>query len=310
MSPSRVAEESGGEIAIEGRRFALSNLDKVLWRKAGFTKGAMIDYYARAAGALLPHLAGRPVALRRFPDGVEERGWYQFQWPRAHPSWLRAYPVAGRSRDVWHFCAVDDLASLLWAANLAAVELHPYLRYGERPEEPTALVFDLDPGPPADLAGCARVALRLRGVLAELGLVSLAKTSGSIGLHVVVPLNTPHNFAETRSFARSLARRLAARLPGLVVAEAGRSARAGKVLLDWGPNHATRSLVAPYSLRAAGWPTVSTPVAWEEVEQAAAEGKAELLTFEPAAVLERLDRVGDLFRPVLELEQRLPRQHH
>ena len=268
------AVPASAEIELEGRRFRLSNLDKVLWREAGFTKGQMIDYYTEVAPALLPHLAGRAVALRRFPDGVEGVSWYQFQWPRGHPRWLRSGEVAGRSRETWHFCLVGDLSSLAWAANLGAVELHPYLARADRPHEPTVVVFDLDPGPGAEVLDCCRAAVRLRDALAGLGLVSFAKTSGSLGLHVYVPLNAGHGFRETKAFARTLARRLAAAHPDLVVAEPRRSARAGKVLVDWAQNNAARSTVAVYSLRATPWPTVSAPVTWDEIEQAVGRATA------------------------------------
>lgn len=294
------------EIEVEGRRFAVSNLDKVLWPEAGFTKGDMIDYYRRVAPALLPHLGGRPVTLRRFPAGIEGWSWYQLQWPKGHPEWLPTRPVPGRTRRVWDFCLVNDLPSLLWAANLGALELHPLLARGERLDEPSVVVFDLDPGPPADVVDCCDVALTLRDMLADLGLVSLVKTSGSVGLHVYVPLNAAQTFDETKTFARRLAARLASNHGERVTDDTRKSSRAGKILVDWMQNDATRSTVAAYSLRATAWPTVSTPVAWDEIERAAAARSAELLTFEPADVLTRLDRFGDLFRPALETSQTLP----
>jgi bifunctional non-homologous end joining protein LigD len=298
---------ASSEIEVDGRRFAISNLDKVLWPEAGFTKGQMIDFYRRVAPALLPHLEGRPVTLRRFPDGVEGWSWYQLQWPKGHPSWLPTHPVPARTRKVWDFCLVNDVPSLLWAANLAAIELHPFLAYGDRPEAATVVVFDLDPGRPADVVDCCDVALWLRDILAGLGLVSFPKTSGSVGLHVYVPLNTAQTFDETKAFARTLAGQLAAVHASRVTDETKKSSRAGKVLVDWIQNDATRSTVTPYSLRATAWPTVSTPLTWDEVERAAAERRPELLTFEPADVLSRVERFGDLFRPVLEIEQALPR---
>jgi bifunctional non-homologous end joining protein LigD len=305
-SGSDRAAAGSREIEVEGRRFAVSNFEKVLWRDPGFTKGQMIGFYRGVAPALLLHLERRPVTLRRFPDGVEGCGWYQFQWPKGHPDWLPSHPVPGRTRKVWDFCLVNDLSSLLWAANLAAIELHPFLARADRLDEPTVVVFDLDPGPPADVVECCEVALYLRDMLADLGLASLAKTSGSVGLHVYVPLNTAHTFHDTKAFARSLASRLAAEHAERVTDDTRKSSRAGKVLIDWIQNDATRSTVAAYSLRATAWPTVSTPVTWEEVERAAAARKPELLTFDPADVLMRLDRFGDLFRPVVEMSQTLP----
>jgi bifunctional non-homologous end joining protein LigD len=294
------------EVEVEGRRFRLSNLDKVLWPEAGFTKGQMLDYYASVAPALLPHVSGRPMTLRRFPDGVEGGDWYQIQWPRGAPAWLPTREVTARRGGVWRFCVIDDLPSLLWAVNLAAIELHPFLASGERPDEPTAVVFDLDPGPPADIVDCCAVALRLRAELDELGLAAFPKTSGSVGLHAYVPLNAPHTYDDTKTFARGLARRLAAADPERVTERAQRAERAGRVLVDWLQNDPTRSTVAPYSLRGTAWPTVSAPVAWAEVEEAAAERRPELLTFDARLVLDRLDRLGDLFAPVLEVEQALP----
>jgi bifunctional non-homologous end joining protein LigD len=293
-------------LEVEGRRLRVSNPGRVLWPAAGFTKAQMIEYYVAVAPALLPHLAGRPLTLRRFPEGVEAPNWYATQCPPGRPSWLPTVTLAGRRGRTHELCVVGDLPSLVWVANLGAIELHPLLARARRPEQPTAVVFDLDPGPPADLISCCRVALRLRDALADLGLTALAKTSGSVGLHVYVPLNTPHTYAETKAFARAVAARLASEHPEEVTEAMRKSTRAGKVFVDWVQNDAARSTVAAYSLRGTGWPTVSTPVTWDEVGRALAVGKPELLTFETAAVLRRLDGVGDLFRPVEELEQALP----
>ena len=296
--------EASAALDVGGRRLAFSSLDKVLWPRAGWTKGRMLDYYAAVAPALLPHLAGRPLTLGRFPDGVEAGGWYQNDC-RGSPDWLPTHPVRTRAGKLHRFCVVDDLASLLWVANLGTLELHPFLAPAERPDEPTAVVLDLDPGPPADVVECCRVALGLRAALAGHGLEAWPKTSGSVGLHLYVPLNEPHDYAETKAFARALAVRAAGELDG-VVDRQKRSERAGRVLVDWLQNDPMRSTVAPYSLRATGWPTVSTPVTWHEVESCAASGRPELLTFDAPAVLERLERLGDLFEAVLCLRQRLP----
>ena len=291
------------ELELGGRRIRVSNRGKVLWREAGFTKGDVVDYYLAVAPVLLPHLAGRAVTLRRFPDGIEGWSWYQMQWPRGHPDWLPSRPLPGRGLE--RFCLVDDVASLAWAANLAAIELHPLLARADSPHEPTVLAFDLDPSPPADIVDCCDVALAIRHALG--GLASFPKTSGSVGLHVYVPLNTPHSFADTKAFARALAERLAAERPDAVTADQRRALRSGKVLVDWLQNDATRSTVAPYSLRAAGWPTVSTPLTWDEVGEARAARRPDLLTFQPADVLARVERLGDLFEPVLAVRQSLPR---
>ena len=293
-------------LEVEGRWLRLSNLDKVLWPLAGFTKGDVIDFYTRVAPTLLPHVQERPLTLRRFPDGVDASNWFQTQCPPGRPDWLSTAPLADRRGGVYEMCLVNDLASLLWVANLAAIELHPLLARRERPDEPTVVVFDLDPGPPADVLACCEVALGLRDMLDGLGLATFPKTSGSVGLHVYVPLNTPHGFPETKGFAREIAALLTAERPDRVTDVMRRAARGGKVLVDWLQNDPTRSTLAPYSLRGTGWPTVSTPVTWEEVERALATASAELLTFEAADVLDRLERVGDLFAPVLELTQRLP----
>jgi bifunctional non-homologous end joining protein LigD len=292
-------------LELEGRELRLKNLDKVLWPAASFTKGDLIAFYRDVASALLPHLAERPVTLRRFPDGVDGLGWYQTQC-RGCPAWMRTKPLRGRGGALLRYCLVDDVPSLVWTASVGTIELHPFLALGDRPQEPTVLVFDLDPGPPADILDCCRVAIRLRDLLHELHLRSFAKTSGSVGLHVYVPLNTPHSYGQTKAFARAVAARLARERPEEVVDRMQRTLRAGKVLIDWLQNDASRSTVAPYSLRATAWPTVSTPVAWGEVEGALAARRAELLTFDAREVRERLDRLGDLFRPVLELSQTLP----
>jgi bifunctional non-homologous end joining protein LigD len=286
---------------LEGRALTLSSLERVVWPEAGFTKGEMLDYYARVAPWLLPHLAGRPVTLARFPEGVAGHGWYQTRC-RPRPSWVRAHPLGEQE-----YCLIDDLATLMWAANVGAIEFHPFLARAERIEEPTVAVFDLDPGPPAGLLECAGAALRLRGLLAGIGLDCFPKTSGSVGLHVYVPLNAPHTYAETKPFAREVARVLAQEHPGEIVDRTARRVRGGKVLVDWGQNDLNKSTAGAYSLRAVTRPTVSTPLTWDDVEEAVDRGEPARLVFEPADVLARLAREGDLFRPVLEVVQEVPR---
>jgi len=248
------------------------------------------------------------VTLRRFPDGIEESSWYQNDCPPGAPGWVCTRLVEWSTGTRWEFCALDDLATLVWVANLATIELHPFFYRAKEPAAPTAVVFDLDPGPPADIVDCCRAALLLREGLDALGLAAFVKTSGSIGLHIVVPLNASHSWSEAKAFARQLARRLTAEEAERVVDRQARALRRGKVLIDWLQNDPMRSTVAAYSLRAHGWPTVSAPLTWSEVEQTAAEQRPELLTFEPSTVLERIERLGDPFGPVLELEQRLPEQ--
>ena len=287
---------SAAQVEIDGRTLTLTNRDRVLWPRAGFTKGDLTDYYTRVASALLPHLRHRPVTLWRFPLGVHERGFWQNEC-RGAPPWMRTETVAGQ-----RFCVVDDLPSLVWLANQGTVELHPFPFVLATPETPTALVLDLDPGPGADLADACRVALRIREVLS---LQALPKTSGSAGLHLVAPLRARYSFAETKALARDLAERLAAEAPERVTARQARAERHAKVLVDWLQNDPTRSTVAPYSLRGTPWPTVSTPVTWDEVERCARERRPELLTFDAGTVLERLERHGDLFAPVVALTERI-----
>ena len=292
-------------LEIEGRRVPVTNLDKVLWPEAGLAKRDLLDYYIRIAPTLLPHLRGRPVTLRRFPDGVDGVSWHQNEC-RGEPEWLTVFETSGRGGRQLRFCVVDDLPSLVWAANQGAIELHPFLWDVTAPRRPTQVVFDLDPGPPADLVDCARVGIELRDVLAGLGLQSFAKTSGSLGLHVHVPLGSPHDPEHTKRFARLVSRALGESRPDEVVAEMAKRHRSGKVYVDWLQNDATRQTVAPYSLRGLPWPTVATPVEWAEVEQAADSGESGRLTFLHSDVLARIERDGDLFAPVLELEQELP----
>jgi bifunctional non-homologous end joining protein LigD len=281
-------------VEVEGRAIALTNLDKVLWPEVGLTKAQMIDYYMAVAPVVLPHLAGRPLTLRRFPDGVEGVSWHQNEC-RGEPDWFQVYETRGQGGRPLRFCVVDGLAALVWVANQAAIELHPFLWRVDAPRRPTQLVLDLDPGPPAGLVDAARVALSVRALLAELGLRAYVKTSGSLGLHVHAPLREP---MESKHLARELARTLAAQRPGEIVAEARRPARVGKVYVDWLQNDPARQTVAPYSLRGLPWPTVATPVRWDEVEQAAVEQRPELLTFTATDVLHRIERDGDLFADV------------
>jgi bifunctional non-homologous end joining protein LigD len=279
-------------VEIDGRRVALTNLDKVLWPSAGFTKRQLIEYYAEVAPVLLPHLDGRPLTIRRFPDGVDGPSWHQNEC-RRHPPWFPVFETTGREGRLLRFCMVDGRAALVWLANQAAIELHPFSWRVDAPRVPTQLVFDLDPGAPADVVSAARVALALRDLLAELGLDAYVKSSGSLGLHVHVPLEAP--LPDAKGFAHDVARTLETRRPADVVAEMSKSLRAGKVYVDWLQNDPTRQTVAPYSLRGLEWPTVAMPLTWDEVEHAAAAGRADVLTFLAADVAARLERYGDLF---------------
>src|SRR4051812_27158434 len=276
-------------VEVEGRRLGLTHLDKVLWPETGFTKAQLIEYYVAVAPVLLPHLEGRPLTIRRFPDGVDGVRWHQNEC-QGEPDWFPVFETSGRGGRQLRFCLVDGLAALVWLANQAAVELHPFLWKVDAPREPTQIVFDLDPGEPAGLVEAARVPLALRPRLEGLGVEPLAKTPGSLGLPLHPPPPEP---VDTKRLAREVAESLAAERPDEVVAEMRRTARAGRVFVDWLQNDPTRQTVAPYSLRGVSQPLVATPVGWEEVEQAAA-GQAHLV-FDPAAVLERIERDGDLF---------------
>ena len=295
------------EVDIEGRRLSLSNLDKVLYPVAGFTKGQVIEYYTRIAPAVLPHLRARPLTLKRYPNGVEEQYFYEKQCPSHRPDWVVTAPVWSRhnSRTI-DFCLAEDLATLVWLANLADLELHTSLALAADVTRPTVLAVDLDPGPPATIVECAEVALLLREVFDHLGLQAFPKTSGSKGMQVYVPLNTPVTYAQTKPFAQALAQLLERRHPKLVVSDMKKSLRKGRVLIDWSQNDEHKTTVCVYSLRARERPTVSTPLTWDEVEGVLESGDPDQLVFDSADVLERVAEHGDLFSPVLDLEQELP----
>ncbi|MFL5679708.1 MAG: non-homologous end-joining DNA ligase [Chloroflexota bacterium] len=291
-------ETSEAHLDIAGRVVRVSNPDRVLWPRTGFTKAQMIDYYRAVSTVMLPHIARRGITLRRFPESVDGPGWYQANC-RGHPSWMSTLDITGKGGETLRYCRIEDEAALVWAANLGTIEIHPFLATVDRPSEPTVLVVDLDPGPPASIVASARVALLVRDVLAPLALEAFPKTSGSVGMHVYVPLAAGHTFERTKAFARALGRVLARRAPELVIDRVSRAERANRVFIDWIQNDESRSTVAPYSLRATPWPLVSTPVTWAEVEAAAASGRAERLLFGPSDVRDRVDRLGDLFAPVL-----------
>jgi bifunctional non-homologous end joining protein LigD len=295
------------EVSIDDRRLSLSNLDKVLYPKAGFTKGHVIDYYTRIAPVLLAHLRDRPLTLKRYPNGVDAPHFYEKRCPSHRPEWVRTAPVwSGRNEGDIDYCVADDLATLVWLANLADLELHTPLARASDIETPTLAAFDLDPGAPATIVDCARVALDLEEAFQHLGVEAFPKTSGSKGMQVYVPLNTPGvTWDDTKRFALALAQLLERRSGGRVVSEMRKSLRPGKVFVDWSQNDRHKTTVNAYSLRAMEQPTVSTPLAWDEVAEMADSG--EPLSFTPADVLERVAEHGDLFAPVQTLEQELPR---
>ncbi len=284
----------------------MTNLDKVLYPQSGFTKGEVIDYYARIAPALLPHLRDRALTVVRYPDGVEGKHFFEKNSPSHRPDWVRTEPIySGERAGTIDFCVADSLPTLVWLAQLAALELHPSLSLVTALDRPTVLAFDLDPGSPATIVECCRVAL-LRELFGSFGLDCLPKSSGSKGMQVYVPLNSGVTYETTKPYARTVAQALEAAEPGLVVSRMTKDLRAGKVLVDWSQNTASKTTVAAYSLRAREAPTVSTPLRWEEVEAASEAEDPDLLRFDSAAVLARVDELGDLFAPVLELEQELP----
>jgi len=289
------------EVRIGQRQLRLVNLDKVLYPQAGFTKAQVIDYYVRISAALLPHLRGRPLTLKRYPNGVDRPFFYEKRCPEHRPPWLRTAEADGI-----RYCVIDDLPSLVWAANLADLELHVPLARAQAVHRPDFLVFDLDPGAPAELVQCCEVGLLLRGLFESLRIACFAKTSGSKGLQVYVPLNVPEvTYEDTKPFARAVAETLERERPSLIVSNMKKSLRTGKVLVDWSQNDPHKTTVCVHSLRAKDRPTVSTPVTWDEVEECAA-GKARLV-FEAEAARSRVEERGDLFAPVLEMKQKLPR---
>ncbi|MDX1659575.1 MAG: non-homologous end-joining DNA ligase [Nitriliruptorales bacterium] len=299
-------------VEVAGRAVTVSNLDKVLYPSVGFTKAAVIDYYVKVADVVLPHLGGRPLTMLRFPDGVEGERFFEKRCPDHRPDWVATIEVGGegsgrRSGKRTEHCRIDDLPSLVWVANLASLELHTSLARAPDVSQPTMVVFDLDPGAPAAMVECCQVALKLKQVFDRLGLVACAKTSGSKGLQVYVPVNGATDYEETRGFALAVGELLERVDPGLVTTNMNKDVRGGRVFIDWSQNHLIKTTVCVYSLRAKERPTVSTPVTWEEVAAAAnADAGTDPLRFEADQVVERIDEHGDLFRPVLTVEQGLP----
>jgi bifunctional non-homologous end joining protein LigD len=278
----------------------------VLWPAVGFTKGEAIDYYARVAEAILPHLAERPLTRVRFPNGVDEQRFYEKRSPQGTPDWVEKAPIEMGREGVLDFVVCDQPATLIWLAQLAALELHPSLSLRTDPEQPTVLAFDLDPGEPASVIDCCRVALTVRELFARFDLECFPKTSGSKGLQVYLPLNGDVTYEVTKPFAHTVAQALERDDPKRITSRMKRDLRRGKVFVDWSQNDRAKTTVAVYSLRARERPTVSTPLTWDEVADAADDGEPESLRFETSQVLDRIERQGDLFAPVLELRQELP----
>jgi len=297
------------ELIVEDREIQVSNLSKVLYPRVAFTKGEVIDYYIRVSPVLLPHLKDRPLTMKRYPDGVEGEFFYEKNCPKHRPEWVQTARVWSESNDrMMNYCLVQDLPTLVWAANLADLELHTFLSHKDKIERPTIMVFDLDPGPPADIVQCCQVGLWLRDLLSEMKLKSFAKTSGSKGLQIYVPLNTSVNYDQTKDLSRAIAQHLEREHNDLVTSNMSKAARKGKVFVDWSQNDEHKTTICVYSLRAREEPTVSAPVKWDEVKNCLKKKKADLLKFRSDQVLARVEKLGDLFEPVERLKQKLPKK--
>jgi bifunctional non-homologous end joining protein LigD len=296
------------ELVVEHRKLSVSNLDKVLYPKAGFTKGQVIDYYIRIAPVLLPHLKDRPLTMKRYPNGVDREFFYEKNCPSHRPKWVKTAKVwsEGNQR-IMDYCLANDLPTLVWAANLADLELHTSLSRKNNIERPTMMVFDLDPGAPADMVQCCQVGVWLRDLLAGMKLKSWAKTSGSKGLQVYAPLNTAATYDDTKGLSRLLAQYLEREHSNLVTSNMSKALRKGKVFVDWSQNDEHKTTICVYSLRAKEEPTVSTPVTWDEVENCFKQKNADLLKFRSDQTLARVEKFGDLFEPVEKLKQKLPK---
>ena len=294
-------------VDVEGRKLKLTNLEKVLYPAAGFAKGQVVDYYVRIAPVLVPHLAGRALTMKRYPEGVDHEYFFEKNAPMHRPDWVKTAPVWSESNHrTINFILANDLATIVWIANLASIELHPSLSLATDIATPTMIVFDLDPGPPANIVQCAQVGLWVRDIFEHFGLKSFPKTSGSKGMQVYVPLNMKTSYEQTKSFAHAIARLLEQEHPELVVSDMKKAVRTNKIFVDWSQNDEHKTTISVYSLRAREHPTVSTPVTWDEVEQALKKKDAERLVFEAKDVLARVEKMGDLFAPVQTLKQKLP----
>jgi bifunctional non-homologous end joining protein LigD len=309
LDPPLVLHEQSAKAAattVEGRELKLSNLDKPLYAEAGFLKRDVIDFYSAVATTILAHLQGRALTVKRWPDGVDGKAFYQKQAPAHRPEWVQTVTLPSEKKPIDYLLA-EDRATIVWLANLAALELHVPLARADTPDRPTVLVFDLDPGAPATAIECCRVALTLKGMFENLGLQSFVKTSGKKGLQLYVPLNDPEvTFEQTKPFAKTVAELLEEAEPELIVSRMTKTERPGKVLIDWSQNDRNKTTVCVYSLRAAERPTVSTPLDWDELRAALDGGDPDALRFQAGQVLERIAERGDLFAPVLSLAQKLP----
>jgi len=297
MAPTEVTVEVGS------RKLKLTNLEKVLYPATGFTKASVIDYYVRIAPVMLDHIGDRGITMRRFPDGVDAESFFNKRCPDWRPDWLGAIRGPGESDGPIDYCRLSEVASMAWAANLAALEIHAPMARGDDIESPTMLVYDLDPGEGTGMTECCQIAESLAEVLDAVDLQAWPKTSGSKGLQLYVPLNTPHTHQHVGAFAKATGQLLERERIKEITTTMGASNRVGKVLIDWSQNSRHKTTIAPYSLRAKPSPTVSTPVTWDEVADGAA---GQPLSFEAHEVLERVEEFGDLFAPTVVLEQVLP----
>jgi len=293
---------------IDGQSLRLTNLDKVLYPKSGFTKGDAIDYYVAIAPTLLPHLQGRPLTLKRYPNGVDKPFFYEKRCPAHKPDWVKTASVWSDTNDAnIDYCVAYDAATLAWIANLASLEIHPLLAKAAQPDRPMAMVFDFDPGPPAGLLDCVRIALKMHDLLDHFGLQSFPKTSGGKGIHLWVPLNSAVTFEQTKQFSHAIALLMERQNQAEVTSNMRKDLRKGKIFIDWSQNDQHKTTACAYSLRAREEPTVSTPVSWAEMKSAEKKQDATRLIFTADKVLARVKRNGDLFEPVLKLKQRLPK---
>jgi bifunctional non-homologous end joining protein LigD len=295
-------------IQLGGREIALSNLEKTYFPESGFTKGEVIAFYREVAKTILPHLRDRPLTMKRYPDGIEGKFFYEKNAPVHTPEWVKTFavPRSEGGSDI-NYILCNDQATLIWVANLGDIEKHVLLARVPDLNQPTAIVFDLDPGEPADILDCGRVALHLKGLFDALKLESFVKVSGSKGLHMSVPLNSKATYEMTQPFAKTVAELVEQQLPDQVVSAMAKTLRRGKVLIDWSQNSDFKTTVCVYAMRAkAGGPFISMPITWQELAKAVKSGKRDSLSFTPAAAIKRLQRVGDLFAPVLKLRQKLP----
>jgi bifunctional non-homologous end joining protein LigD len=306
---TRPGPASDSVLKVGNRSVPVSRLSKIFYPKPGFTKAQIIDYYIKISPVLLPHLEDRPLTLKRYPDGVEGGFFYEKRCPPYRPAWLETAPVWSERTDTEiNYCLLNDLPSLVWAANLGDLELHTFLARAPKVDAPTLIAFDLDPGPPAGILQCAEAAFWLKEKLDARKLKSFPKTSGSKGLQIYVPLNTRTSYEKTKAFAHQLAQELEQEHPDRVVSKMEKRLRTGKVLVDWSQNDRHKTTVCVYSLRAKEQPTVSTPVEWDEVKAALKKREPGGLSFVSDEVLKRVDAHGDLFEPVLKLKQKMVNQ--